>query len=336
MSALVQPRLVNGPFDDPGVYLEFRHSRRAMLFDLGELGGLSPRELLRVTHGFVSHAHMDHLAGLDRLLRTCLHRPGALALVGPPGFVDRVEHRLGSYVWNLLDEDSVDFRLEVSEFDGDRLSRAAAFHARLGFARQELLPAALARGTVLAEPDFVVEAAVLDHGIPSLAFALRERVRVNVWRTALDELGLPVGRWLTGAKRAARGGLPDAHQVEVPGHGNLSLRFLRERVFRLARGQVVAYVTDAADTPVNRDRIVRLAEAADHLFIEATFLEQDRALAEATRHLTARAAGELARAAGVARVTPFHHSARYLAQRRALVRELGAAFGQEPAVRREP
>jgi len=57
---------------------------------------------------------------------------------------------------------------------------------------------------LLTESDFVVEAVALDHGITSLAFALRERVRVNVWRTVLDELGYPVGPWLNAAKRAMR------------------------------------------------------------------------------------------------------------------------------------
>ena len=134
MSDLVRPWLVNGPFEDPALYLEFLHSRRAMLFDLGDLARLSSRQLLRVTHAFVSHTHMDHFAGFDRLLRSWLHRAGTLALVGPLGFIEQVERRLMSYRWNLLDESSIDFRLLVSEFDGDRLNHVAEFRAREAFA----------------------------------------------------------------------------------------------------------------------------------------------------------------------------------------------------------
>ena len=334
MSWLVQPRLVNGPFDDPGVYLDFRFGRRAILFDLGDLSPLSSRELLRVSHVFVSHTHVDHVAGFDRLFRLCLHRPSPLTLVGPVGFADQVEHRIRSFTWNLLDGNSVDFRLCAMDYDGRRLIRGAEFRAREAFARRAVEPPEVPDGVAWAEADFRIEAVALDHGIPSLAFALKEVLQVNVWRGVLNEMGLPPGPWLNDAKRAVRMGLPDDHILQVPGGATVELGELKDRALHIAPGQAVAYVTDAAPHGRNRARILQLAGGADQLFIEAVFLEADRPLALASHHLTAWEAGAIAREAGARHVTPFHHSARYLAEPEALRQELFESFhaGNAPAM----
>ena len=137
MTWLVQPSLVNEPFSDPGLFIDFRFGRRALLFDLGELTPLSPRQLVRVTHAFISHTHMDHFAGFDQLLRVCLHRTTPLHLIGPAGFADHVEHKLRAYTLNLLDEDSVDFVIAASEFSGAGFDRVCEFRAREAFRRRD-------------------------------------------------------------------------------------------------------------------------------------------------------------------------------------------------------
>ncbi len=76
-------------------------------------------------------------------------------------------------------------------------------------------------------------------------------------------------------------------------------------------GQKIAYVTDAANTSRNWDAIVRLAQGADLLFIEAAFAEADTGLATSRAYLTNTVAGRIAREAGVRRVEPFHFSPRY-------------------------
>ena len=65
MSSRFHPNLINDPFGDPALYIEFMFEKRAILFDLGELSGLTPRKLLRVRDVFVSHMHMDHFCGFD-------------------------------------------------------------------------------------------------------------------------------------------------------------------------------------------------------------------------------------------------------------------------------
>ena len=326
MSWLVQPRLINGPFDDPGVFIDFRFGRRALLFDLGDISWLSSREILRVSHVFVSHAHMDHFSGFDRLLRLCLHRPQPLHLFGPAGFIDRVAGKLDAYSWNLLDGNSPPFAITASEFNGERVVRRSAFHARDAFRQRSASIPDTRPGLLLDEEEFQIEAIVLDHGVPCLAFALQERRRVNVWTSGLDELGLPVGPWLNQAKSDVRRGEPDDFLVAVPGGRTVPIGMLKENAFRIGPGQRIAYVTDAAGHTENMSKILKLAAGVDELFIEATFLEADRALADANKHLTATDAGTIARRAGVSRTTPFHFSARYLDREHDIRDEVDHAF----------
>jgi ribonuclease Z len=326
MTWLVQPSLVNEPFSDPGLFIDFRFGRRALLFDLGDLTPLSPRQLLRVTHAFVSHTHMDHFAGFDRLLRVCLHRTKPLHLIGPAGFADRVEHKLRAYTLNLLDAESVDFVIVAAEFSGAGFDRVCEFRAREAFRRREMPPVRLSPGLLLDEEEFRVEGTVLNHGIPCLAFAFEEELRVNVWREGLRRLGLPVGPWLRDAKAAVRLGAPDHTEIGIRDGLTMSLRDLRQHALRTARGQKVAYVVDLAYDGLNVEKIVALAREADQLFIEAPFLDVDANIASERRHLTARQAGHIAKQARVRRLIPFHFSARYRDRAEELMQEAEEAF----------
>lgn len=331
MTTLVQPRLINEPFSDPGIILDLRFGRRALLFDLGDLTPLSPRELMRVSHAFISHAHMDHFSGFDRLLRVCLHRDRPLSLAGPPGFGDRVAAKLAGYDWNLLDEDSVDFVVTVDEFKGHVLRRSR-FAAREAFQRREVEPPSLSSGLLLAEDDFWIEAAVFDHGLPCLGFALQERLRVNVWRDGLERLGLPVGPWLNEAKRAVRRGDPDDAVVTVEDGRTIRLGELKAEALHVAPGQRIVYIVDIAGHDANIEKAIRLSGGADQLFIEAAFADGDAAIAAERRHLTAGIAGRIARAAGVRRVTPFHFSPRYLERPALIPEQVDRAFhGAQPS-----
>ena len=326
MTWLVQPSLVNDPFSDPGLLIDFRFGRRALLFDLGDLTPLSPRQLLRVSHAFVSHAHMDHFAGFDRLLRVCLYRPMPLHLVGPAGFADRVEHKLRAYTLNLLEQHPFDFLITAAELEETGVKRICEFRAREAFRRQEPSPALLRAGTVLDEDEFRIKSVVLDHGTPCLAFAFEEKLRVNVWSEGLKSLRLGVGPWLNEAKRAVRRGAPDDSEIVVSRDLSIPLGVLKQHALRTAPGQKIAYVVDAAYHEENVGRIIAIARGADQLFIEAAFLDADADIAAQRRHLTARQAGDIAKRAGVARFVPFHFSARYREQEDRLRSEAEQAF----------
>jgi len=41
-------RMVNGPFDDPGLFVPFLFEKRAIIFDLGDIYSLSARDVLKM------------------------------------------------------------------------------------------------------------------------------------------------------------------------------------------------------------------------------------------------------------------------------------------------
>lgn len=327
--------LVNGPEGDPAVYANFKYERRALLFDLGDLAPLSPRSLLKVSHVFVSHAHVDHFIGFDTLLRLNLGREKVLTLFGPRGIADHVEAKVQGYSWNLVENYPTDFRIDVLEV-GEAPLRAASFSCRERFARGERPPLAPLSDdpVVLDEAGLRVESALLEHDIPCLAFALQEKGHINVDKVRLEALGLVVGPWVRRLKDAVRNGEPDHTPIRVltsgsegGGEAERSLGDLRDGILRITRGQRIAYVTDAAYTDENVRKIVRLAEGADLFFCEAAFSGDDRERALERRHLTARQSGQLARRASVGRLVPFHFSPRYHGRTEVLYREAEAAFG---------
>ena len=335
MNPTLHPRLLNGRAGDPAVYVEAMHAPGAVLFDCGDISALSPRHLLRVEALCVSHTHMDHWADVDLLLRLLVGREKTLHLVGPAGFAARLHHRLASYTWNLVDRIAADLVLDVTEVGEATECRRARLRLHTGFALEELPPVAREPdGTVLRVGALRLRAAPLDHGTPSLGFALEEAMHLNVWRTRLEARGLPVGPWLAGLKHAVAAGLPDAHPIRIFARAaeagsapTMPLGELRELV-AVTPGQRVAYLTDFADTPANRAAAVALARDADTLFIEAPFLAADAAIAAERMHLTTRAAGAIAREAGARRVEPFHLSPRYLGQEAQWIAEIEAAFGR--------
>ena len=324
MRPLLHPTLVNGRGGDPALYIETLFERRAILFDLGDIAALAPRKVQRLAHVFVSHTHIDHFIGFDRLLRLLVGREKTVNLWGPAGFIDQVGHKLQAYRWNLVDRFLCDLVFVVTEVDPALATRTARFRLKTAFAAEDLGAGKSADGVLYREPTFSVATAVLAHRTPCLGFAVAEAEHVNVWKNRLAELGLPVGPWLRALKRAVLEDRPDDSPIKT-GARELPLGALRGAV-TVTPGQKIAYVTDVADTPANRAAIVKLARDADILFIEAAFAQADAALAAERAHLTTRAAGEIARAANVRRLEPFHFSPRYAGEEQRMLEEVAAAF----------
>jgi ribonuclease Z len=327
--------LVNDKFGDPGLFVEVRWSKRALLFDLGDNHALGPTRLLRASDIFISHTHMDHFIGFDALLRVALGRGKTLRLYGPPGLIDNVQGKLKGYTWNLVDGYPLSIR--VTEFHGVTV-RSSSFRATEAFLRDDETEQAgrLAQGgqvQVLQDPMFSVHAVPLNHRIPSFAYVLQEQFHVNINKQRLHEAGLPVGYWLKEVKQYLWEGRPDDYRFTTTlyfGHHREEREFelgeIRERFVTIGRGQRIAYVVDARYDEDNESKIIELARGADLFYCEAPYLDCDAAKAGDRYHLTAKQAGVLARKAGVRELVVFHFSPRYTGRGHELEQEAMEEF----------
>jgi ribonuclease Z len=325
--------LINDPFGDPGVYLEFKYRHSALLFDLGDIHHLNPRKLLKISHIFISHTHMDHFIGFDHLLRVCLGRDMHISLFGPPGFHQQVENKIRAYTWNLVENYMNDFALHVTELHPDR-KLMRSYHCRTAFRPEIKDEIETFNGTLVDGSFFSVNGEFLDHKIPCLAYRFEEKSRINIKKNVLEEMGLPIGAWLVDLKDRILNGDPDDTPIRVwwknskQEHGEriIPLGELKEKVVRITPGQKITYVTDVIFNEENAGKIVELADASDLLFIEATFLHEDVEKAAQKYHLTALQAGLLARRAGAKRIVLFHFSPKYKGSGELLVDEAMRAF----------
>jgi ribonuclease Z len=141
-------------------------------------------------------------------------------------------------------------------------------------------------------------------GLRLLADRLRHRVDVFGWRLE-EESGvrmLPERLQALGIRGPEIGRLQAAGEIEARGR---TVRL--EEVSRPRPGQSFAFVMDTAVC----EGAHRLAEGADLLVSESTFLTTEAELAEAWGHLTAADAAGIAAAAGARRLVLTHFSQRH-------------------------
>ncbi|MFJ3610910.1 MULTISPECIES: ribonuclease Z [Streptomyces] len=167
----------------------------------------------------------------------------------------------------------------------ERLRYATAYRESV-----ELTEAPVARDGVLAVTGaFALEARRLSHPVESFGYRLVE----------------PDGRRLLPERLAAHGIKgPDVGRIQREGVlDGVTL----DEVSEVRRGQRFAFVMDTRLC----DGVHALAEGADMLVIESTFLDADVRLAEDHGHLTAGQAAAVARDAGVRHLVLTHFSQRY-------------------------
>ncbi len=325
-------RLVNGPFGDPAVYLEFLRERRAFLFDLGDLRPLSNRELLKVSHVFVSHTHVDHFIGFDHLLRISLGRQKELVVFGPPGITDNVEGKLKGYTWNLVHNYVESLIITVIEV-GATTIKTTRFRCHRRFEREELHSCSRKDNTLLEEPALRVQFTFVNHLIPILAFCFEEKYHINVKKNELERRNWPPGPWLAEFKKAIYENQSDDWIVVVRSPkpddkilAKVPLGELRHELVTYTPGQKISYVTDMLFEPESAEKVIDMVSYSHLLYIEACFLDEDKNLAKEKYHLTAAQAGYIAGRAKVHKFILFHFSPKYQGREKELISEARESY----------
>jgi ribonuclease Z len=306
----IQHRVLGAPSRDNALLARVStgQANSRLLFDCGEgcLAALSATEIRLVDALCFSHLHIDHVAGFDAFLRLNFARPESPVLVfGPAGTTRAIHHRLRGVTWNLIAGQPGAFR--ITDVRPDRLV-ATRFRTAEAFEPAHPAGEVPFEGVVYEAEGVTVEARIMDHGIPCLAYAVRERPRTNVDVAALAGLGLKPGRWIQALKDPERGDEEDV----VTDVGTHRLGELRRRLLMSTPGTGLAYLTDfGLDDRAERE-LADWLRGCEVIVGEASYRDADAERARPHRRLTGSEICRLAAAVGARKLVRFHLSDRYM------------------------
>lgn len=278
-----------------------------LLFDCGDgcLNDLAFAEVQAVDHVFFSHFHMDHVGGFDTFFRCTYNRASKPNHAwGPPGSGAILQHRFQGYTWNLVANQQADWHVHdvhPERVESRRYTLAEAFAtAHDAGTRAHAAP-------IVTAGDFTVEALVMNHGTPSIAYIVREAPRFNIDTARLASLGLAPGPWLKrvqGPRAAA-----DA-TVEVGG-GMRSVRELQDQLLTATSGAAIAYLTDFLLDEAAQERLSAALQGVGTVVCECQYRAADHELALRNFHMTTTQVATLAQRAAIGQLVLFHLSDRY-------------------------
>jgi ribonuclease Z len=323
MRIRLRPRLINRKDRDPGLLLDLEGSRDCFLVDCGSNDSIPKADLLRISNIFVTHTHIDHFCGFDRILRNILGHVVEISIFGPPGITENVMGKLSGYTWNLIDEEGPIFL--VHELDGPRMT-SVRLRCRKGFrADGPTTCREILEGIVLEDGRVTVRYVALDHQIESLAYCFQEEPFASIRAERLRELGLLEGPWLAALQERVLAGPITDEPFPTCGR-DLTLSELTRALVDVKPGRKITYVADTVFSPKTCESVSELARGSDDLFCEANYQEADADKAGAYFHLTARQAATLARMAQVKRLVLFHISRKYQGDIQTSIKEASELF----------
>lgn len=305
---------VNSPFEDTAFYVRNTYKTDGMLFDCGRIGALTNSEVLSITEIFISHTHIDHFYGFDRILRGTLLSGKKFRVFGPPGIIKNVRGKIDSYTWNLIKSYPVSY--EVIELNsGKKEYETASFSAADGF---EMVKSSIKHEDIILSDGFRFDFDLFDHRVPSAGYRITEREMVAVNKENMQAKGYISGKWLSELKKrilASELGM-DIEAETKDGMQTIKVAQAADDFIEYIKPQSVTFITDIAPSLENCEKAVKLAKDTSILLIESVFLKDDVLHANIKKHLTMELSKFIFRESGADKVRFFHFAPRYDADRR--------------------
>ncbi len=322
----IEPSFFGGLLDDPLLYVRIRPLRRAILFDCGQIAHLAKRVVKPVDTVFITHAHMDHIMGIPTLVRHHHASPRPMDIFGPPGIADRIYHLLNGFDWNL--SEPTWFTLHVHEVHVERIFHYS-FIGPQGFASRFDGEEPRVGKEIWLCRYVSVEAELLDHKIPVLAFRINERPHFAIDPRRLEQHGLVPGDWILDLKKSAWSGWL-ASPVIVPCRDGREIRYgsadevarLYESIQEDLKPASIGYLCDVGRTADNVGRVGSFLKGVTLLCTECAFLASNADKARASFHFCTSDLNELLPQLSPEYLLPMHLSKSYLRRADELYKEL--------------
>ncbi len=302
-------QILGKPFEDNALCVEVRPGERIhrLLFDCGQhcLDSLRTAVVLGIDHLCFSHFHLDHISGFDAFLRLNYNRESKpVHLWGPQDALNVLHHRLRGVTWDLVQDQPGEWY--ISQITGGKIATKKYF-TRDGFAQPHPVEDRPFHGVLIKTPDYRIEARIMEHRVPSLAYRVTESAKYNIDAEKLRDHDLEPGAWLETVKDISTG---DDEEMIVDDK-SYSLGQLREWVLTEHKGESIAYTTDLVYEESSVQSLIEMIRGCDTFVCESTYADEDAELAAKHFHLTASQAAQIAADAGVNKLMLFHLSKRY-------------------------
>ncbi|MEK6809344.1 MAG: ribonuclease Z [Nanoarchaeota archaeon] len=251
-----------------GVLLSYK--KENILFDCGEgiqrqmrIAGVKPAKITKLC---ITHWHGDHVFGI----------PGLLSTMGADRSGQEEEQMLHIY--------------------GPKGTKAYLTNMFKGFAAKDIIPYEVhevSAGKVYEGEDFVLEVQKLEHSIPCVGYAFKEKDKLRIDVIKAKKLGL---------EGPILGKLQQGKDVVLKGK-----KIRAKDVTYATLGKKISYVTDTV--PCRGADL--LAKDADLLICEGTHLDEIREKSEKSRHMTVKQAALIASENNAQKLVITHISQRY-------------------------